>query len=59
MFIQDIAIRCAEASGCFSISMSHFTHLLGAGSLELLLEIPMIIRIYKDKNGKEEKEGKK
>ncbi len=44
---QDIFIHCAETMGCINISASHFNHLLSIGALEMILETPMVVRIYK------------
>ena len=53
---HQIVIYCAEASGCLQTSEFHFNQLLALGSLELLFELPQIVKIYvhkKDKSGDE------
>lgn len=48
--VQDIALRCVYQLGCTSISVSHFTALMTAGLVELIFEMPLVVRIFKGKN---------
>lgn len=49
LVMHDIAIRCLQDMGCMILGPSHFTALLAGGFLELMFEVPLIIRIFKGK----------
>ncbi len=51
---HQMVIFCTEA-GCMQVSMAHFNYLVGLGTLELVLEITGIIRIFFKKNPPKDK----
>lgn len=53
---HEIVIYCAQTSGCMQTSLFHFNQVLALGALELLFEIPQIIKIYLKKEEKPKEE---
>lgn len=54
-----VVIICSDVLGCFSSSFAHFDALLRAGMLEVILELPLVVRIYRRVYGVKEEEKKK
>ena len=56
LLVQDIVIRCVGGVNCTSVSTEHFSFLLAqAGFLELIFELPLVVRIFKSKKETESK----
>lgn len=55
LIMEDLAIRCVNGINCIPISNAHFTYLLSSvGLLELVFEIPLVLRIFKSREKTEE-----
>lgn len=55
LLIHEIIIQCTTGVGCIQSSMAHFNYIIGLGALEMIFEIPGIVRIFfkkDDINGK-------
>jgi hypothetical protein len=49
---QRIVIHCIESIGCMQTSLASFNTIFLGGAMELMFEIPWVVRIYRKKNRK-------
>jgi hypothetical protein len=51
---HEIVIFCQQGVGCLQVSNAHFNYLIGIGALELIFEIPAIIKVFFKKDQSKE-----
>jgi hypothetical protein len=51
-----IVIHCIESVGCMQTSLASFNAIFLGGAMELMFEIPWVVKIYRKKNRKIKKE---
>lgn len=54
LVIHEIVIFCQAGVGCSQVSNAHFSYLIGIGALELVFEIPAIVKIFFRKDNTKE-----
>jgi hypothetical protein len=53
LLFHNLVIQCTDMTlGCLQISIQEFERFRAAGLTELFFEIPLIIRIFRRKNGR-------
>jgi hypothetical protein len=46
LFVSSVVIYCNQA-GCMQVSMEHFNRLVAAGLVEMIFEMPYLVKVYK------------